>query len=192
MQRQSKLEKVRKIVEIECNEFDEWLWKRHVLYVVKYSKLLAEKLGADSETAEIAELAALLHDIGIAKYGNKCHEKTGQTEAERILNAAGYSQNVIGEVKHCIASHRGSKDIKPKTIAAKIVSNADAMAHFSTIPHIMAVALRNENNDSEKARQWIYDKIERDWGKKLTIPEAKELMREKYIAIKLLFAGEAV
>jgi len=34
----------------------------------------------------------------------------------------------------------------------------------------------------------ILKKIQRDWNKKLTIPEAKEMMREKYEAIILLFS----
>ncbi len=178
----NRIEKVREIVKSEC---DEWLWKHHLSYVVKYSKLLAEKLGIDEE---IAELGALLHDIGIPKHGNEDHEKTGMAEAERILKAVGYPQKVIDEVRHCVESHRASKDTKPATLAAKIVANADAMAHFDTIPHLMHIALENENGDSEKARRWIFDKIERDWNKKLTIPEAKEMMREKYNAIKILFA----
>lgn len=177
-----KLGKVRKIVGDEC---DEWLLKRHIIYVVKYSRLLAEKLDANKE---IVELGALLHDIGIAKHGKEEHEKTGALEAERVLKEVGYSQNIIDEVKHCIESHRSRTEIKPRTLAAKIVANADAMAHFDTIPHLMQIALKNENNDSEAARRWIYDKIERDWSKKLTIPEAKEMMRNKYEAIKLLFA----
>ncbi len=122
----SKIEKVREIVKSEC---DEWLWKHHICHVVKYSKVLAEKLGAD---IEIAELGALLHDIGIVKYGKEDHEITGVAEAERILKSVGYPQNVIDEVKHCVESHRGSKDIKPRTITAKIVANADAMAHFES------------------------------------------------------------
>lgn len=184
----SKLEKVHKIVEHEC---DEWLLKHHIVYVVKYSKLLAEKLDADKEAAELVELGALLHDIGIVKHGNEDHEKTGIAEAERILKSVGYPQNIIDEVKHCVESHRGSKDIKPTTITAKIVANADAMAHFSTIPHLMKIALKNENGDSEKARHWIFDKIERDWNKKLTIPEARKMMKKKYEAIKILFSQDA-
>lgn len=97
-------------------------------------------------------------------------------------------QNIIGEVKHCVESHRGSKDIKPKTQLAKIIANADAMAHFDAVPALLQIFLKNENNDIDAASRAVYEKIERDWNKKLTIPEARELVREKYAAIKLLFA----
>ena len=174
------IEKVREIVKKEC---DEWDWKFHILPVVKYAKLLAKKLNADGE---LAELGALLHDIGRIKFGPKNHEITGIPEAEKILKQFNYPQKIIDEVKHCIESHRGSGTIKPKTIVAKIVANADAMAHFDTILALLQIALKKENNDIEKAVNWVYDKIERDWNKKLTIPEAKEMMKEKYEAIKLL------
>ena len=175
------IEKVRKIVKKEC---DEGTWKFHILPVVKYAKLLAKKLNADEE---LAELGALLHDIGRIKFGEKNHEITGIPEAEKILKQFNYPQKIIDEVKHCVESHRGSRTIKPKTVIAKIVANADAMAHFDIIPALLQVALRKENNNLEKAVNWVYDKIERDWNKKLTIPEAKEMMKEKYGAIKLLF-----
>jgi hypothetical protein len=40
------------------------------------------------------------------------------------------------------------------------------MAHFDIIPVLIQAALKKEN-------RWLYEKIERDWNKKLTIPEAR-------------------
>ncbi len=180
----SLIEHVRKTAKKEYEQYSPWEWKFHIIPVVKYARLLAKKLNADDE---FAELGALLHDIGLTKSGKADHEKTGIPEAERILKSAGYSEKIIEEIKHCVESHRASKDVKPKTIIAKIVANADAMAHFDTIPGLMQIALKRENNDPDKAFWWLYDKIERDWEKKLTLPEAKEMMRVKYAAFKTLF-----
>ena len=175
------IEKVREIVKKEC---DEWNWKYHVLIVVKYAKLLAKKLNADEE---LAELGGLLHDIGRIKFGGKDHETTGVPESEKILGSLNYPQEVIDEIKHCVESHRGSKNIPPKSIIAKIVANADAMSHFDEIPRIFKLGLEKYNNDFEEANKWICEKIERDWNKKLTIPEAKEIVRDKYNAFRMLF-----
>jgi uncharacterized protein len=186
------IEKVREIVKKECEipktgktrAWDWRFWKFHIVPVVKYAKLLARKFGIDEE---LAELCALLHDIGAIKFGAKNHEITGIPEAEKVLKQLNCPQEVINEVKHCIESHRGSGNKEPKTIIAKIIKNADAMAHFDAIPVLIQIGLEKENNNIEKAVKWVYDKIERDWNKKLTIPEAREMMREKYEAIKLLF-----
>jgi len=175
------IEKVREIVKNEC---EEWDWKYHIMPVVKYSNRLARELSVDEE---IVELGALLHDIGRIRYGGENHEKTGVLEAEKILRELNYPQKTIDEIKHIVESHRGSKDISPKTLSAKIVANADAMAHFDVIPLLVRGGLKLNNNNLEKAFSWVYKKLERDWNKKLTIPEAKEITKKKYEAFKLLF-----
>lgn len=174
------IDKVREIVK---QESDEWNWNYHIVIVVDYAKLLAKKLDADEE---LVELGALLHDIGRVKFGGKDHDVTGIPEAERILKKLNYPEDVIEEVKHCVESHRGSKDIMPKTVTAKIIANADAMSHFDIIPALFEIILKKKG-DFEEAFQFLYDKIGRDWNKKLTIPEAKEMVKDKYNAFKLLF-----
>lgn len=174
------IDRVREIVKAECKTRD---WKYHIVLVVKYARLLAEELNAD---VELAEMGALLHDIGRLKFGGKDHERTGIPEAEKILKELNCPQEVVDEIKHCVESHRGSKDISPRTTIAKIVANADAMAHFDVLPVLLQYALEKYNNDLEKAIEWTDRKIERDWNKKLTLPEAKDMMREKYEAVRLL------
>ena len=172
------LEKIRQLVKDEADEDD---WKDHIVPVVNYAKKLAKILEVDME---IVELAALLHDIGRLKFGGKDHDITGVPEAEKILKEHDYPQDVIDEVKHCIESHRGSKNIPPRTIIAKIITNADAMAHFDAIPTFFY--WRSKKDSFEEAFKWVDEKIERDWNKKLTLPEAREMMEEKYKAIKLI------
>ncbi len=176
------VENVRELVKQRCGKND---WRYHILPVVHYAKLLAKTYYADQE---LAELGALLHDIGWVTdiRNDPDHEIIGVPIAEEILNQFGYAQEVIDEVTHCVESHRGSKGIAPRTLLAKIVANADAMAHFDDIPGLIQIAFKNTNNDRERAVQWVLEKIERDWNNKLTLPEAKEMMREKYRAIKLL------
>ena len=149
---------VRKVVKSQCEADD---WRYHILPVTKYARQLARKLDADEE---LAELGALLHDIGrIAVRGKESeHEVIGVPIAEEILEKLGYSQRVIEEVKHCVESHRASKEVAPRTMTARIVADADAMAHFDAVPALIRLGLRMENDDLEKAVQWVYEKIERD------------------------------
>jgi len=172
------LEKIRQLVKNEADEDD---WKYHIVPVANYAIKLAKLLKVDEE---ITELAALLHDIGRLKFGGEDHDITGVPEAEKILKQHRYSQEIIGEVKHCVESHRGSKNIPPKTTIAKIIANADAMAHFDVLP--VFFYWRCKNSSFEEAFKWVDEKIERDWNKKLTLPEARQMMEEKYKAIKLV------
>ena len=48
----------------ETNKYGYGIWSHHIVLVVKYGKLLAQKLEADPE---IVEIAALLHDYASIK-----------------------------------------------------------------------------------------------------------------------------
>jgi putative nucleotidyltransferase with HDIG domain len=172
---------VKKLIKNEyCDDID---WKYHLESVHKFALELASKIKCDNE---IVELAALLHDIG--RYVTKeqeGHEKTGLPEARKVLERYNYPENKIQSVLHCVESHRGSVDVKTKTIEAEIVRNADAMAHYDIMPLFFVMCGDNDKKIVEKAT-WAKQKYERNWSKKLTLPEAKEVVREKHKAIMLI------
>ncbi len=173
------LEKVRK--EVKSEEHID-IWNYHIVIVIKYAKQLADIFKIDKE---LVELAALLHDIGTIKVGRENHEITGQKEAKKILEKLNYDKKIVDEVIHCIATHRGDLNNPPKTMIAKIVANADAMAHFDVIPRFFYWKTKAGENFKDII-QYVEDKVERDWNNKITLPEARDIVREKYKAIKLI------
>ncbi len=183
------IEKVKQIIEKECADLDYFDYKYHLLPVVEYAQKLAEICDVNKE---VVELSAWLHDIGRIKFGARNHELTGAAEAERILKQFGYSDEIIEQVKHCILAHRGSGSIQPQTMEAKVVATADALAHFDMfLPLLTAIGKRGKAKDDKIIYRWIYEKMERDWNKKILIPEAMEIAEEKYRAIELLLGSEA-
>jgi uncharacterized protein len=175
----TKLEKVRELVKSQFEEVD---WKNHVFLVIKYAKKLAKIYKADEE---VTELAALLHDIGRIniKKGQE-HHIAGAARAEVILKKLKYPKETIEEVKHCILTHRTSQGPKPKTMAAKIVANADAMAHFDAMP-VFFYWRTKSGYDFNTMLEWTYGKLKRDWGK-VSLLEAKKLVKNQYKAAVLL------
>lgn len=173
------IKKLTKLVKKEMIDND---WKYHVSLVVKYAKHLAK---IKHENVKIAEIAALLHDIGGFKYGWKNHEKTGAKEAEKILTKLHLSPKIIKEVKICIESHRTSKNIKPKTKLAEILRDADALSHFDAVPWLISVGMYRLKN-LEKAIKWVVDKLERDYKQKLHLPESKKIAAPKYRAAMVI------
>ncbi len=172
---------IEKIKEIVRKEADDWDWNYHIPIVVKYSKILAKKMGADEE---VVEIAAWLHDITRLNGGDETHHITGPVEAERILKGLGYPQDKIERIKHCINSHRGSQSIKRETVEAECVASADAMCHFDTIVPLFYLNMVKHSRDIEETRNWMKDKVERSWKK--IIPEAREIVKDKYEAAKLI------
>lgn len=172
---------IEKEVEGKCksenNIFGYGIWTHHILSVVKYSKMLAEKIGAD---VEVVEIAALLHDYAGIK-DKELHEEHhihGVEEAEKILEELNYDQKKIEIVKECIASHRGSVKIEKTTKEAICVADADAMAHIDNIPSLLYLTYCNHQMSIDDGAEWVSKKIERSWNK--LSYEAKEIIKEKY------------
>ncbi len=101
--------------------------KDHVDRVVALAIYIAKKEGGN---LEIIKTAAKLHDIA-RDYNN--HARKGAKIAEKILKDEGYPEDFIKEVVHCIEAHSFSSGIKPKTLEAKILSDADKLDAMGAI-----------------------------------------------------------
>jgi putative nucleotidyltransferase with HDIG domain len=173
------IDKIRTLVRKDY--YSEFTYDYHINIVVKYALLLAEKVKADKE---IVEIAALLHDIGKKEYGNNDHHLTSATEARKILNKLDFQKDKIESIIHCIESHRG-KGVDAETIEAKVIMSADAMSHYDTFPWFFFDVKDNEKDVKERLI-WTKSKFERNWNKKIALPEARELVRDKKDAADLL------
>ncbi len=172
-------------------------FKYHILPVVEYALLLAKRLNAD---IPVVEISAYLHDIGRAKrrreaegerkdfFDNNNHHILGAKETREILEDFGYQKEFINKVEHCVLTHRGRKGPAPETLEAEIIACADAMSHFDTFLDLFDFFLKTTNSFEEAVNK-IEEKMDRNWNKKLTLPEAKKLVEEKYKAIKLIISS---
>jgi len=181
------INEVRKIVEEQCkskeNIYGYGAWKHHINIVVKYSKILAKKMGGD---IEIVELAALLHDYASVKDYDlyKDHHIHSSNLANKILSELEYPSEKIEQVKKCIYSHRASMNIRRNTIEEICVSSADAMAHIDQIPSLLHLAYVSKGMDIDEGAKWVCEKIERSWEK--LCDEAKEIIKDKYCSSKII------
>lgn len=186
------IEEIRKMVKKKYREqenvrYNMNLWDSHIVRVEKYSKILAKKLGADEE---IVDISAILHDFAAInnEEWHKEHHIHGARLAEKILKKYKYPQEKIEKVKHCIEAHRGSVEIPRKSVEAEIIASADAMAHFDEVEMLVSFHHKYLKMSLEEAKKKVLEKVERDWEK--MIPEAREIMKEKYESIKTILQDE--
>ena len=176
------VEEIRKHVVKRYQERDDAegmdMYETHVKYVVEYARILAEKLNAD---VEVVVIASLLHDIARIDGLNENHHIEGAQYAEKLLNSLGYDSEKISLIKDCILSHRGSTGIPQKTIEAKCLASAVAMAHFRSIPDMFYFVYKDLGCDIEEGKEKIRKKFSESYSK--MIPEAKAMVEEKYIAV---------
>ena len=84
---------------------------------------------------DILRTAALLHDIARTKEDKEVqagflgidHALLGAEMSAKILKELDFSEEKIERVMHCIASHRFRGENQPRTIEAKILSDADKL-----------------------------------------------------------------
>ncbi|MEL9940967.1 MAG: HD domain-containing protein [Ignisphaera sp.] len=81
---------------------------------------------------EVLELAALLHDVG-RLYSDEGHAKRSAEIARILLELANYPKDRIDRVVEAIESHSFSEGKEPRTIEAKILSDADKLDALGAI-----------------------------------------------------------
>uniref|UniRef100_A0A7J2TJC1 HD domain-containing protein n=1 Tax=Archaeoglobus fulgidus TaxID=2234 RepID=A0A7J2TJC1_ARCFL len=99
----------------------------HVERVKRIARFLAEREGAN---VEIVLKAAELHDIA-----RDCenHAIESARIAETILRQQGFDEEFINSVKHAIEAHSFSGKIEPRTLEAKVLSDADKLDAIGAI-----------------------------------------------------------
>ncbi len=103
----------------------------HVQRVLNLCMHIGKKEGAD---LEVLALAALLHDTArpLEDMGKiEDHALESAKIARRFLRGLGYKK--VEDVAHAIEAHRFSKPPEPRTLEAKILSDADKLDAIGAI-----------------------------------------------------------
>ncbi len=103
----------------------------HVRRVLNLCMHIGRKEGAD---LEVLALAALLHDVArpLEDRGEiEDHAVESAKIAKRFLKTLGYEK--ADQVAHAIESHRFSRPPEPRTLEAKILSDADKLDAIGAI-----------------------------------------------------------
>jgi uncharacterized protein len=103
----------------------------HVQRVTRLALRLAEAEGADKQ---IVKAAALLHDVSGSAPGaagqtqeRSQHEHKSANVARQVLAEEGWDQARVEEVVHCILAHRYRGQIRPESLEAKVLFDADKL-----------------------------------------------------------------
>ena len=110
---------------------------------------LCVKIGKrEKADLQVLRAAALLHDIARMREdvssGKICHAERSATMAEKILREVDFPETKIPQVIRCIESHRFRGMSKPKTLEAKILSDADKLDAIGAIGVARAYAYGGE------------------------------------------------
>ena len=150
---------------------------QHVDIVVKWTEKLCKlNPGVDKE---VAIIGAWFHDLGHFIGKEKDHAVSSEKEALKFLRREKFNEEKIKRILHVVRSHR-NRDVKPKTIEAKIVCCADSASHFTSDAYLIILL---DNIDS---RDYILGKIDRDYRDISVFPKIKKELTPLYKSWKKL------
>jgi uncharacterized protein len=121
----------------------------HVERVYNTCMKLGEKLNAN---LLVLKCATLLHDVGRIQESNlkMNHAEMSSNMAGDLLDSAEFhskiSSSLQEEIIHCIRAHSFSNGIKPRSLEAKILSDADKLDALGAIGLYRTIGFTVQNN----------------------------------------------
>ena len=166
----------------------EWFYSGHVEVVVDYVEEISLKVGAD---VEIASLAAIFHDVARVNGVNDDPQlmEDSLDIMRGFLMKYNYPDDSTSHVEEIIRAHSCRGGAVPDSLEGKVMVTADALAHLMTDFYFI-LPFRgwwNAGKTFDDYKNWISEKVERDFSTKICFDEYKELARDKYEALKVIF-----
>lgn len=168
---------------LPTNAYGIGAWDHHIELVYKIATEIYQEYQADYY---IVALAALLHDIASVtdKEYTENHHIIGAEIAEKLLKSYNLEDNIIEKIKNCILNHRGSvliDKISPEEIC---IADADAMAHFYSIPSLLRMVYVEKGMSIEEGREFVLQKLIRSYTK--LSEKGKQIIEPHYLAAQLI------
>lgn len=169
----------------DTNAYGIGAWDHHIKLVYEIAINICEEYKADYN---IVALAALLHDIASVtdKELTEEHHIHGAAIAEELLSKYDISKEQIEHIKKCILNHRGSRLVKKTTPEEICIADADAMAHFYSVPSLLRMVYVEKGLSIDEGAEFVYNKLERSYNK--LSKKGKEIIKPKYEAAKELLS----
>lgn len=166
---------------LPSNAYGIGAWDHHIELVYKIALKNCDEYGANKD---IVALASLLHDI--ASVTNKDyvdnHHIIGSEMAKNILKKYDLSDDILIQVQSCILNHRGSVVKEKRTKEEICVADADAMAHFNSIPSLLRMVYVEKHMSIDEGVEFVSNKLARSYNK--LSEKGKEIIKPNYEASK--------
>lgn len=184
----NRIDKLYKAKNPNAASWKDWIYPNHVLVVTNTSEKLAIKYNA---RIDLVVSGALLHDVAdtaMSRDNNEEHDKKSLEMARDLLSKSNFGSEEIETIINEIITPHSCKEIKPSTVEGKILATADAMAHLTTDFYLHFCWTHEVEPELDIYKKWVLKKIERDFNDKIFFEEEKQLVKENYKSIKLLFS----
>ena len=161
--------------------YHEWMVDYHLKIVEKIAMELCD-IYKDADR-NIVQALVWFHDFG--KPIDEENERTVTlAEGPKTMLECGFSQDFIDKVVECwqLMEKKNEIDIRTTPIETQIVSSADGASHFTGV--FYPSYFNEDGDDFPTTQKHLKEKIEKDWNRKIVLPEVQEAFKERYLRAK--------
>lgn len=155
-----------------------WFVKWHLEIVEKIAlELLEYYPNADKD---VVEVMAWMHDYGkILDFDNQY--QVTLTKGRELLKSLGFAEDFVNTVIENIEllDKKMDVDLRDAHIEVQIVSSADGCSHMVG-PFMSVWWLENANKSFEELMIDNKKKLDKDWNRKIVLPEARKAFEDRY------------
>ncbi len=180
------IEKFKKIV-IENNsrkdfQYHEWMVEYHLEIVERIALELCDM--HPEADRDIVQVLAWFHDYGKPIDEIREREITLQ-EGPEVLKECGFSDEFIQKVVHFwqLMEKKNEIDLREAPIETQIISSADGAAH---LVGTFYPGYFGDGDGFERVQERLKEKMEKDWERKIVLPEVREAFKERYVKAREL------
>lgn len=167
---------------------DDWFLPEHLMEVERLANWLCDEI--PEADRDVVALSVWFHDKGRLVGIDDGHDVYGAKAAKERLGQADLPPEKIELVANACLAHR-AEEIKPESVEAKILATADAMSHFVSPNFYFRVFEHYRlSKPLEEVLEIVSKKLDRDYLQKMLFDLAKEKIKSKYDAWKIILKQE--
>ncbi len=162
--------------------YREWIVPYHLEIVERIAMELCDIYS--NANRDVVQVLVWFHDFG--KPFNETNEKES-TAVEGIpcLRECGFSEDFITTVVNCweLMEKKNEIDLTTAPIETQIISSADGASHMVGTFYS---GYFGDGDDFTTTQKRLRQKIDIDWNRKITLPEVKEVFKDRYVRVREL------
>ena len=161
--------------------YHEWMVEYHLKIVEKIAMELCD-IYTEADRNVVQSLVQF-HDFG-KPIDEENERAVTLSEGPKVMLACGYSQEFIDRVVECwqLMEKKNEIDIRTTPIETQIVSSSDGASHFTGV--FYPSYFNEDGDDFVTTQKHLKEKIEKDWNRKIVLPEVQKVFEGRYLRAK--------
>lgn len=161
--------------------YHEWMVEYHLKIVEKIAMEICDVY--TEADRDIVQALVWFHDFG-KPLDEKNERAITLIEGPKAMLDCGFSQEFIDRVVECwqLMEKKNEIDIRTTPIETQIVSSSDGASHFTGV--FYPSYFNEDGDDFITTQKHLKEKIEKDWNRKIVLPEVQNAFEAYYLRAK--------